>query len=87
LASWRDYAACQGMDTDIFFASENIGGPRRGRGLPGEKERAELAKKICTGCTVQEDCLEYALEYSLEHGIWAGYTPKERGKLSRRDVA
>jgi WhiB family redox-sensing transcriptional regulator len=77
LVNWRDLAACRGMDTDLFYVTENTG--VKG----GEKERIDLAKKICASCVVQEDCLEYALEYSLDYGIWSGMTPGERRKEER----
>src|SRR6266851_978121 len=55
LANWRNAAACLGMDTDLFFPIEVIGGPK---GISGEKDRTEAAKKICAGCQVQADCLD-----------------------------
>ena len=78
--SWRDLAACQGMDTEIFFTIETIGGPRKGRGSLGEKERMEAAKKICLPCEVREQCLDYAIDTGVEFGVFGGMTPKERGK-------
>ena len=76
--SWRDLAACQGMDTDLFFPAENIGGPRRGKGISGEKERMEQAKGICSSCQVRQECLDYALGSGEEFGVYGGMTPKER---------
>lgn len=40
----------------------------------------QVAKRICRGCTVQQLCLEYALQ-TEEYGIWGGATPEERRAL------
>jgi WhiB family transcriptional regulator, redox-sensing transcriptional regulator len=84
LMHWRDLAACLGMDTDLFFPLENIGGPREGRGISGEKERAESAKKVCGSCEVVTYCLDYALAFGEEHGIYGGTTPSERRSMGRK---
>ena len=84
MISWRDLAACQGMDTSLFYNTENIGGPREGKGVSGEKEKEIRAKKICGECPVREDCLDYAVDYSLGYGIWAGMTPGERECWKRK---
>ena len=78
MANWRNAAACLGMDTDLFFPIEVIGGPK---GISGEKDRTEAAKKICAGCQVQADCLDYALENEEEYGVFGGTTPGERRNL------
>lgn len=37
------------------------------------------AREICSGCKVQSQCLEYALEFPPAdmHGVWAGYTSRQ----------
>ncbi|MEU9662708.1 WhiB family transcriptional regulator [Streptomyces chartreusis] len=42
------------------------------------------AKAICTGCPVRTECLAYALDHRIEHGIWGGMTERERRSLLRR---
>ena len=84
MTTWRDLAACLGMDTDLFYATENIGGPREGKGIPGEKEREALAKKTCAGCQVKQECLDYALDREDEYGIWGMLTPGERRERRRK---
>jgi WhiB family redox-sensing transcriptional regulator len=42
--SWRNRAACKGVDPDIFY--------------PVSDEEAEEAKAICALCPVREACLE-----------------------------
>lgn len=42
------------------------------------------AKSLCTGCPVQAECLAYALDQRVEHGVWGGMTERERRGLLRR---
>ena len=67
---WRQRAACRGVDPDIFF--------------PVSDEEAEEAKAICTGCSVREACLEYALANREHDGVWGGATERERRRLIRQ---
>lgn len=82
--SWRDLAACLGVDTELFFPKYE------------SDEAAEPAKEICGGCKVSAECLEYALRMRPTDdagGVWAGLTHRERMNLrkrrwkERRDVA
>lgn len=44
------------------------------------------ARKICNNCTVQKQCLEYALTYPAAdmHGVWAGLTGRQLAAEQRR---
>lgn len=44
-----------------------------------EKRILPLAQSICAGCVERKECLAYALEQKIPHGIWAGTTPAMRG--------
>lgn len=66
--SWRDRAACRGMD-DLFF--------------PEEGHNTLPAKKVCDGCPVVSACLEYALETGQRYGVWGGTSEKERKRMNR----
>jgi len=66
VGSWREFAACNGADPDLFFP--NRGGSGR------------LAKMICMKCPVRELCLEDALARQEKYGIWGGMTHRERKK-------
>lgn len=73
---WQDHAACAGMDTNLFFRPEGEG--RGGRkGVVGEADRIRSAKKICAGCPVRAECLEFAIENEC-YGIWGGTDTRER---------
>jgi WhiB family transcriptional regulator, redox-sensing transcriptional regulator len=67
---WYERAACLDKDADCFFPEK--GGSTR------------AAKKICQTCTVQAECLEYALANDERFGIWGGLSERERRRLKRR---
>ena len=68
--TWRDEAACKGVDTGIFF--------------PTTDAEAGPAKLICAGCPVRNECLEWALASRQEDGVWGGLTKPERDSERRR---
>ena len=43
------------------------------------------AKKVCRGCEVVGECLEYALEHDERFGIWGGLSERERRRLEAGD--
>ena len=70
--SWQERALCAETDPEAFFPEK--GGSTR------------EAKKICTGCEVKAQCLEYALANDERFGIWGGLSERERRKLKKRAV-
>lgn len=69
---WQDRALCAQTDPEAFFPEK--GGSTR------------EAKRICHGCEVKADCLEYALGNDERFGIWGGLSERERRRLKRRVV-
>jgi len=69
---WQDRALCAETDPEAFFPEK--GGSTR------------EAKRICSGCEVRAQCLEYALEHDERFGIWGGLSERERRRLKRRAV-
>jgi WhiB family redox-sensing transcriptional regulator len=67
---WQERALCAETDPEAFFPEK--GGSTR------------EAKKICTGCEVRSECLEYALSNDERFGIWGGLSERERRRLRRR---
>ncbi len=45
------------------------------------------AKRVCDQCTVQQACLDYALDTNQDSGIWGGLTEEERRVIRRRRAA
>lgn len=70
--SWQERALCAETDPEAFFPEK--GGSTR------------EAKKICTGCEVKAECLEYALANDERFGIWGGLSERERRRLRRRVI-
>jgi WhiB family redox-sensing transcriptional regulator len=73
--AWMEDAACARMAVSIFFAA----GPR-GRGF--DDPDAE-AKAVCADCSVQQECLSYALDRPETDGVWGGYGAGERDAMRR----
>jgi WhiB family redox-sensing transcriptional regulator len=67
---WQERALCAETDPEAFFPEK--GGSTR------------EAKRICTGCEVRAECLEYALGNDERFGIWGGLSERERRRLRRR---
>ena len=67
---WQERALCAQTDPEAFFPEK--GGSTR------------EAKRICSGCEVRAECLEYALANDERFGIWGGLSERERRRLRRR---
>ncbi len=66
---WQDRALCAQTDPEAFFPEK--GGSTR------------EAKRICQGCEVRAECLDYALAHDERFGIWGGLSERERRRLKR----
>ena len=66
---WRAQARCRGVPTEVFFA-------RRGDDLS-----LRVAKRICRGCPVRAQCLDYALAAGERFGVWGGVSEGRRREL------
>ena len=73
LLGWQQQALCAQTDPEAFFPEK--GGSTR------------EAKRVCTGCTVRAECLEFALANDERFGIWGGLSERERRRvrLERRE--
>jgi WhiB family transcriptional regulator, redox-sensing transcriptional regulator len=74
---WTDLAACRGVDPELFYPVSATGPARA---------QAEEAKKVCAGCPVTAECLNWALRAGEPAGIWGGTTPDERRYLRLRPL-
>ena len=68
--SWMLQALCRGANPSEFFPSDGVG--------------VEFAQRICGHCPVRTECLEYALKFRIEHGVWGGASERERRRILRR---
>lgn len=69
--SWRDRAACRGVDPDIFYP------------VTDDEADAAAAKAVCARCPVREACAEYALAAREKLGVWGGLTERDRRRILR----
>lgn len=69
-ATWRQHAACRGLDPEIFY--------------PPSDEESEEAKSVCGECPVRQLCLEHALVHRERDGVWGGLTERERRRIVRQ---
>lgn len=62
---WTKQANCKNMDIDLFF-------PELGQNMN------PFAKEICDSCNVKVQCLWFANENSIEHGVFGGMSVRGR---------
>jgi WhiB family redox-sensing transcriptional regulator len=74
---WRKQGACVRVSptsaflTDVFFCEGH------------ENEKRRVARAVCGGCPVKQECLDYALRHHEKFGIWGGLTERERRRYRR----
>jgi WhiB family redox-sensing transcriptional regulator len=68
--AWMLQGKCRGVNPADFFPSDGLG--------------VESAQLVCHNCPVRVECLEYALENRIEHGVWGGASERERRRILRR---
>jgi hypothetical protein len=57
---------------------------------PNQRAETAYAKRLCEGCEIRTECLDYALTNGEESGIWGGLSPADRKNLlkdRRREAA
>lgn len=68
--NWRAHGLCASKNPDLWFSI-------------GALEHKQ-AKSICGRCPVRGECLSYAMEEPVDHGIWGGLTERERRRFRRQ---
>ncbi|WTW95460.1 WhiB family transcriptional regulator [Streptomycetaceae bacterium NBC_01309] len=71
---WTDDANCSDEDPSVFF-------PNGTTGLALLDIR--YAKSICRACPVRSACLDHALNFREDHGVWGGLDEDERAEVLR----
>lgn len=62
--TWESKGLCNQTDPEAFF--------------PEKGGSTKEAKRICLGCEVRAECLEYALDNDQRFGVWGGLSERER---------
>lgn len=65
---WMDDADCAEVGPEPWFPD-------------GKGQQAHAAKKICAGCSVRFECLEWSVELDIIEGVWGGLSERERRPL------
>ncbi len=69
---FRMAGPCAQTDPEAFF--------------PEKANQTRLVKKVCSGCEVRAQCLDYALDNDEQFGIWGGLTELERRGIKKRSL-
>lgn len=69
--TWTRWAACRGMNPELWFKEERGGSYTE-------------ARQICAHCPVRQACLDWAIETKTVHGLFGGLAPLERKRLRHR---
>lgn len=72
--TWKAQAVCV-KRTHLFY-----GDPSHEK-AEGKAARELKAKRICGGCPVRQQCLNYALTADERHGVWGGASAQERWEM------
>ncbi len=75
--NWRSRSACLDESPELFFPIGNTGLTLL---------QIEEAKAVYRRCEVVEACLNWAIEYGQDSGVWGGLSEDERRALKRRDA-
>ncbi len=67
---WMANGECRFEPPSTFFPSDGVG--------------VEIAKRICADCKVKAQCLEYALEHRIDHGVWGGTSERQRRRILKK---
>jgi len=76
VTSWESRAVCREAGARCFVP------PMSSESADERRVRESEAKRICAGCPVQRECLEYALRVREPFGIWGGLNETERRALA-----
>ena len=72
---WRAASACLSADPELFFPIAE--------GSAADAQ-TPAALRVCAGCGVRQQCLDFAMASGEAHGIWGGTTADERIRARRR---
>jgi WhiB family redox-sensing transcriptional regulator len=66
---WMADGKCREYPAETFFPRDGVG--------------VIIAQRICVTCPVASQCLVYALDSHIDHGVWGGKSERERRRLLR----
>jgi WhiB family redox-sensing transcriptional regulator len=72
---WHTDALCAQVDGDLWFPEK------------GDAHGADKAKAFCVTCPVVNECLDYAMDNNIKHGVWGNKTPDQRTRMRNKKAA
>lgn len=66
---WVMDAICPQLDPELFF--------------PEKGNQAHNARKVCLQCPVRAECLDFAIRTNQQHGVYGGFSDRDRDSLKR----
>ena len=69
---WRKQAACAGAPIETFIFHDDV---------KYSKTTKLKALEYCNSCPVKQDCLRFAYNNNIQHGVYGGLTPRERRRF------
>lgn len=70
---WKLEGSCARVDGELWY--------------PEVGSTPHMAKRICQGCDVIDQCLRWALETNERYGVWGGKTAMERRRMKPQEAA
>jgi WhiB family transcriptional regulator, redox-sensing transcriptional regulator len=70
---WRVRGECADRNPDMWFSTAG--------------KNVREAKRLCRLCAVRKECLSFAVESSIPHGVWGGMSETERRGLRVHQLA
>jgi WhiB family redox-sensing transcriptional regulator len=64
---WRESAACAQIGPEMWFSEDGVQTPN--------------AIKICGNCDVRAQCLQFAIDNEIRHGVYGGTTAGDRRRM------
>jgi hypothetical protein len=74
--TWTDKSACKGQDPSKWYPVSLT--DRAGL------QQIRLAVTTCNSCPVQQECLDYSLEWE-RFGIWGGLNAEQRDLIRKKN--
>ena len=70
---WRVRGECADRNPDMWFSTAG--------------KNVREAKRLCRMCVVRRECLAFAVESAIPHGVWGGMSETERRGLRPHRLA
>lgn len=71
VSRWSERAACKSVGIDAFYDTE-------------DSNLKRTAARYCRQCPVQNQCMYTAVILKEDHGVWGGFTPRQRRSFMKK---